>query len=87
MVFLFFKFKHILIYIIIKNVETDIYINICSSYLTCKILEDVEKEDFIKEAMNQFETKKLKSLEFIKTLVDKDVPKLKGKYLDYYIIK
>jgi len=50
---------------VLKNVQTDIYIKIRSSNLGNKRREDVEKEEFIKNTMTEFENKNITRFDFV----------------------
>ncbi len=59
---------------VLKNVQTDIYIKMRSSNLSNKRREDVEKEEFIKKTMTEFENKNITRLDFVQKLANKNLP-------------
>jgi len=59
---------------VLKNVQTDIYIKMRSSNKRNKRREDVEKEEFIKKTMTEFENKNITCLDFVQKLANKNLP-------------
>lgn len=59
---------------VLKNVQTDIYIKMRSSNLSDKRRKDVEKEEFIKKTMTEFENKNITRLDFVQKLANKNLP-------------
>jgi hypothetical protein len=58
----------------LKNVQTDICIKMRSSNLSNKRRVDVEKEEFIKNAMTEIENKNITRLDFVQKLANKNLP-------------
>uniref|UniRef100_A0A2S2NXU0 MULE transposase domain-containing protein n=1 Tax=Schizaphis graminum TaxID=13262 RepID=A0A2S2NXU0_SCHGA len=59
---------------VLKNVQTDVYIKMRSSNQTQIRRKAVEKEDYIREIMRQYENKIITRLEFIEKLAYKNLP-------------
>ncbi|KAE9521880.1 hypothetical protein AGLY_017687, partial [Aphis glycines] len=70
---------------VLKNVQTDVYIKMRSSNQTQIRRKAVEKEDYIREIMRQYEDKIITRLEFIEKLAYKNLPsKKKGNPKEAY---
>jgi len=58
---------------VLKNVQTDFYIKMRSSNLH-KRREDVEKEEFIKKTITEFENKNITRLDLVQKLANINLP-------------